>query len=227
MSVLAITVIPVAAAILGALLAVNTRPSPAVVSAVQHFAAGVVFAAASAEILPDLMHYRAPVATLTGGAIGVVLMLLIMQIEARWKGPVGMVVTTGVDLVVDGLVLGIGFTAGAKAGVLLTVALTLEVLFLGLTVADTLGGAKARVRAVMGTALLMLGLPLGTILATPVSHLPGPVVAGFLSFGLMALLYLVTEELLVEAHEKPDRPWITSLFFVGFLSVLLLDQLIG
>ena len=73
----------------------------------------------------------------------------------------------------------------------------------------------------------MLGLPLGTILATPVSHLPGPIVAGFLSFGLMALLYLVTEELLVEAHEKPDRPWITSLFLVGFLSVLLLDQLIG
>ena len=139
MSVLAITVIPVAAAILGALLAVNTRSSPAVVSAVQHFAAGVVFAAASAEILPDLMHYHAPVATLTGGAIGVALMLLIMQIEARWKGPVGMVVTTGVDLVVDGLVLGIGFAAGAKAGALLTVALTLEVLFLGLTVADTLG----------------------------------------------------------------------------------------
>lgn len=57
MSVIAITAIPVAAAILGAPLAVNTRPSAAIVSAVQHFAAGVVFAAATAaEILPDLMH---------------------------------------------------------------------------------------------------------------------------------------------------------------------------
>ena len=39
--------------------------------------------------------------------------------------------------------------------------------------------------------------------------------------------YVVTEELLVEAHEKPDQPWITSLFFAGFMGVLLLDQTIG
>ncbi len=43
---------------------------------------------------------------------------------------------TGIDILVDGLVLGIAFAAGAKAGILLTVALTIEVLFLGLTVAN-------------------------------------------------------------------------------------------
>lgn len=80
---------------------------------------------------------------------------------------------------------------------------------------------------VIGTAVLMLALPLGAFASAPVAHLPGPVVAGFLAFGLMALLFLVTEELLVEAHKAPDSPWITSLFFAGFLAVLLLDQLIG
>ncbi|HMT14344.1 MAG TPA: hypothetical protein PKE19_06295, partial [Aestuariivirga sp.] len=49
-------------------------------------------------------------------------------------------------------------------------------------------------------------------------------ITGFLSFGLMALLYLVTEELLVEAHEKPDSPLISALFFVGFLGLLLLEE---
>lgn len=228
MPIIVFTFIPVLAAVIGAAIAVSAKPGPGLVSAIQHFAAGVVFAAAAAEILPDLMHYKAPIATLVGGAIGVALMLLIMQIETWWKGPVGLVATTAVDLVVDGLVLGIGFAAGAKAGLLLTVALTLEVLFLGLTVAHAFAGkGGSRLRAIAGTGLLMLALPAGALLGAPVAHLSGPLVAGFLSFGLMALLYLVTEELLVEAHEQQDRPWITVWFFVGFLAVLLLDQLIG
>lgn len=57
------------------------------------------------------------------------------------------------------------------------------------------------------------------------SLLPGPVVTGFLVFGLVALLYLVTEELRVEAHEVPDRPWIAAVFFVGFLLLLLLADI--
>ena len=44
------TLIPAAAAVLGAAVAVNMRPGPVLVSAIQHFAAGVVFAAAAGEI---------------------------------------------------------------------------------------------------------------------------------------------------------------------------------
>jgi ZIP family zinc transporter len=39
-----------AAAILGAAVAVNLRPGTILVSAIQHFAAGVVFAAAAGEM---------------------------------------------------------------------------------------------------------------------------------------------------------------------------------
>jgi ZIP family zinc transporter len=39
-----------------------------------------------------------------------------------------------------------------------------------------------------------------------VALLPNPLLTGFFAFGLIALLYLVTEELLIEAHETPDRP---------------------
>ena len=45
--------------------------------------------------------------------------------------------TVGIDILIDGLVLGIGFAAGAKQGLLLTGALTLEVLFLGLALASS------------------------------------------------------------------------------------------
>lgn len=43
----------------------------------------------------------------------------------------------------------------------------------------------------------------------------------------MTLLYLVTEELLVEAHEKPDTPLISATFFVGFLGLLLVEEILG
>ena len=45
-----------------------------------------------------------------------------------------------------------------------------------------------------------------------------------LAFALAALLYLVTEELLAEAHETPDVPLVTALFFAGFLRFLLLGM---
>lgn len=53
------------------------------------------------------------------------------------------------------------------------------------------------------------------------------VVKGFFAFGLIDLLYLVTEQLLVEAHEVPERPWITAMIFVGFLLLFLLEEAIA
>lgn len=48
-----------------------------------------------------------------------------------------------------------------------------------------------------------------------------------LSAGLAALLFLVTEELLVEAHEVKETPAITASFFLGFGLFLMLDMTEG
>ena len=228
MQAVAFTLIPVAAVLLGSLFAVSRRPSEGFVSAMQHLAAGVVFAAAAAEILPEVMHEASPVATFTGGALGIIVMLSLKAVAGRAKGPVAMLGAVGVDILIDGLVLGLAFIAGAKAGLLLTIALTWEVLFLGLTMTTELGEtvrSKARIFAI--TAGIALLLPIGAALATPVAAFPPVIIAGFLSFGLMALLYLVTEELLVEAHEKPDTPLISAMFFIGFLGLLLIEELLA
>lgn len=226
MNAIAFTVIPVFAVLIGAIIAVWKRPGPKLTSAIQHLAAGVVFAAAATEILPDVMHGKAPLATMLGGSAGVVVMLGLKSLETRVRGPLALIAALGTDLLIDGLVLGLAFIAGAQAGLLLTIALTLEVLFLGVTVTEELGEtvtSKARI-VLITTALAML-MPLGSLLALPVAHFPPAVIAGFLSFGLIALLYLVTEELLVDAHEKPDSPLISAMFFVGFLGLLLLEEL--
>lgn len=222
------TLIPVTATVFGAAISTRFRPGPVPISAVQHFAAGVVFGAAAGEILPDVMRGGSPLATVIGGVLGVGLMLLIKQLESMVRGPVGLILTVGVDVLVDGLLLGIAFAAGARAGILLTIALTIEVLFLGMTVATELKETVASQLRIVGiVGLIVLALPFGTIMAGSVATLPGPVLTGFFSFGLMALLYLVTEELLADAHETPDKPWVAAMFFVGFLLLITLDELLG
>ena len=42
-----------------------------------------------------------------------------------------------------------------------------------------------------------------------------------LSFGTAAMLYLVVEELLVEAHEVEHTPLAAGAFFAGFLAELI------
>ncbi len=228
MTALPYTIMPVMAVFIGAIVAVVRRPGAALTSAIQHLAAGVVFAAAAVEILPQVMHGGSPLATFLGGTMGVIAMLSLKSLEGRIGGPLGMLGAVGTDILIDGLVLGLAFIAGAKAGLLLTIALTLEVLFLGVTVTEGLGEAvRSKARVVAITTGLGLLMPLGALLAAPVALFPPVVVAGFLSFGLIALLYLVTEELLVEAHEKPDSPLISAMFFVGFLSLLLLEEVVG
>ena len=59
-----------------------------------------------------------------------------------------------------------------------------------------------------------------------INILVGSLLAGVVGFGVAALLYLVVEELIKEAYEVRDKPWITALFFLGFLIILIVDKAI-
>lgn len=219
------TLVPAAATILGAIVATLRPPGPKVTAAIQHFAAGVVFAAAASEILPDIKHEGAALPVALGGMVGVALMLLVRRLGESARGGFGLAAVVAVDILIDGLVLGLGFAAGAREGLLLTIALTVEVLFLGLSLTaelrPSLGSSLRTVLVITGLALL---LPLGALLGTPAAGLSLAWRTGLFAFALVALLYLVTEELLVEAHKGPEAPWITAMFFTGFLLLLLLEE---
>ena len=58
-------------------------------------------------------------------------------------------------------------------------------------------------RIVLIIAALVVLLPIGAFIAMPIASLPAQYITGILSFGLVALLYLVTEELLIEAYDTP------------------------
>lgn len=177
LQVLAFALIPVAATLVGGIVATYRTPGPRLRSAIQHFAAGVVFAAVAVELLPDVVHQRAPVAAAVGFALGIGVLLLVKWLTDRGgqegvsptTGAINLIVTLGIDITIDGLLIGIGFAAGGKQGVLILVALTLEVLFLGLSAAAALGRSGASRGRTIGTvaglsALLMIGAAVGVLL---------------------------------------------------------------
>jgi ZIP family zinc transporter len=206
-------------------------------SAIQHFAAGVVFAAVAGEILPEIRHQRAPLPVIIGFSVGVIAMLGMRYLTQRLGGEgvaadtgrsvTSLLIAVGVDLLLDGLLVGIGFAAGAENGILLAIALTLEVLFLGLATATALLKSGASRGRVIGTMAGLAGVvALGAIIGvTLLAGLSGAALEVALSFGAAALLYLVTEELLTEAHEVPETPLITAMFFLGFLALFLIELL--
>ena len=235
LQVLLISAIPVAAAFMGATVAALRPPGHVVRSSIQHFAAGVIFSVVAVELLPEVRRGHDPFEVGWTFAAGVALMLVIDGVVKRFsrgsehagaRGPSpGQLVPIGVDLLLDGVLIGIAMTAGLKQGVLLTVALTLELFSLGLAMAVQFGTSKLAVRVMAPTCiacLMIVGAGVGwTLLADASVH----TLAGLLSFGCAALLFLVTEELLIEAHESADTAVTTAMFFVGFLVFLLLGML--
>lgn len=227
---------PALAVSAGGIFAAYKPPSAAIRSGVQHFAAGVVFCALAIELLPDIVHRRLPLVTIGGFALGVVAMLAIKRMTEgtrksgvdQPRSPKSLILTLGVDIALDGLLISVGFVAGAKQGMLLTIALALEVLFLGIAGAvalDAAGASRARIIATTSGfgGLLLAGAGAGTLLLAGAS---GAVIDAVLSFGLAALLYLVTEELLVEAHEEPETPLLTAMFFFGFIVLLVIELML-
>ncbi len=231
---LLISAVPVVAAALGAAIATVRPPGRVVRSSIQHFAAGVIFSVVAVELLPEVRRGHDPFEVGWTFAAGLALMLLIDEVVKRFNhggehatggapSP-GQLVPIGVDLLIDGLLIGIAMTAGVRQGVLLTVALTLELFSLGLAMALNFGASRPWVRVLAPTAiasLIIVGALAGeTLLVNASVH----TLAGLLSFGCAALLFLVTEELLIEAHESADTAVTTSMFFLGFLIFLLLGM---
>ena len=232
------SLIPVFTMITGGVLAIYKKPNGNIRSLILHFAAGVVFSVVAVELLPDIVREHKPAQVIIGFTLGLITMLLIKRFaEVREsdqnkpvinKIPVSLMVAIGVDIFIDGLLLGIGFSAGSKEGVLLAIALSVELLSLGMATATELGAnALGKTKSILVITLLATVFFVSAVLgATLLHNLTDSAMEIVLSFGLSALLFLVTEELLTEAHEEKETIWHTSAFFIGFLLFLVLGMIL-
>jgi len=231
-----IMTIPAVVALLGGILAAVWTPSHQARSLIQHFAAGVVLAALAVELLPEIEREHAPslvlIACFALGSLfmyGIKLWTMRLEHQAQLKGAAagvgsGLLLATFIDVETDGFIIGAGFAAGGQTGTVLALGLSVELLFLGLALASgaTSGRRIIILSGALGVTVLLFAL-LGTVLLSGASH---AAIGGTLAFSAAALLYLVTEELLIEAHEVQEKPIATLVLFGGFLAFWSI-QLLG
>ena len=226
-----IMLIPALVALGGGVLAAVWTPSHNTRSLIQHFAAGVVLAALAVELLPEIEREHAPSWVLIGSfALGSLFMyglkLWTIKLEhgavaagvatAGGGLSTGLLLATFIDVATDGFIIGAGFAAGGQTGSILALGLSVELLFLGLalTSSATAGWRIVAISGALGLTVLVFAV-LGSALLTGASH---AAIGGTLAFSAAALLYLVTEELLIEAHEVEEKPVSTLVLFGGFLA---------
>ena len=237
LKVLLLCLIPVATTAIGSTLSVVAGTGEGFKASVQHFAAGVIFAVVAVELLPAVTAVHDVLEIGVTFAAGFVFMLIVEMIPKKLaarasnistpnSATISQSVAIGVDILIDGLLIGIAVAASERTGVLLTLALSLELLAIGVALAMAIrADGKGRLQAVViPTALSTLLIVGGALGAWGLRGASGHTLAGVLSFGSAALLYLVTEQLLLEAHEVRDTTVSTAMFFVGFLLFLLLGM---
>ncbi len=228
--------IPALVALFGGILASVWSPDRHTRSLIQHFAAGVVLAALAVELLPEIGREHAPGLVIAGAfALGSLFMygLKLWTLHLEHKAlslnaaaglGMGLLLATFIDVATDGFIIGAGFAAGGETGTILALGLSVELLFLGLALASeaVAGWRIIAISGALGATVLVFSL-IGSYLLAGASK---ALIGGALAFSAAALLYLVTEELLIEAHEVEEKPISTLVLFGGFLSFWCI-QLIG
>lgn len=223
------------AGLLGGVIALFWSPNVRARSAIQHFAAGAVLSAVASSVIPEAERLGSITGILGGFAAGGLAMIglkwAVVRFEKKEKGrgkqPIGLAAAAGVDTLVDGALITAGFFSGDQLGTLLVAALALELFFLTLSVGSEFRKGKSQGwRGILITigisTLLLVGAFLASLILRDASE---ATIAVWLAFGSAALIYLIAEELLVEAIQAEESLLSTAMLFAGFLVLLALKLL--
>ncbi|MCI5052151.1 MAG: hypothetical protein MRY21_03320 [Simkaniaceae bacterium] len=224
------TLIPMAIAILGGLLASCTIPKKKFNSALQHLVAGIVLASVSVELLPKILNMGSAVTISIGFVLGVIAMLAVHRLAhylsdnlKNQQYPVGLVIGSAIDLLIDGVIIGIAFIAGRGSGIFIALSLSLCGFFMNLSVGSTLSQRnQSSITKILSVLFVATMLPVGAYLGGYIiGKLPYYMLTETLAFGVAALLFLAIEELIGEAHRESHSNYCSLSFFLGFLAILL------
>lgn len=121
------------------------------------------------------------------------------------------IITIFVDAAFDGLTIGSGFAAGHLIGFALAVGLSIEMLFLCLSLtSDTIHGPRMLAIAAGVATTLLVTMIAGYYLLRNAST---TLISVALTLSAAALIYLVAEELLEEAHETQEARYAMLILF--------------
>ena len=232
-----------------AALATRSRTST-LTSYVQHFAAGLIIAAATLDLLPEALHLGAGWPLIIGFVLGTAFMLALRALLTRvghghthgeehhhGGGGVQAKAATGVNLrlaialavvvLIDGAIIGVAISAGGAAALLIAIALSIELLFVAASIAGSARAGGGSVGTAIGVgALVAVMMPIGAVLGALVfAGVSAPLLIAGLAFGAAALLFTAVAELLVEAYEIKESTGTIAMAAAGFLLFLVLMML--
>ena len=234
-SALPYILIATGAGLLGSAIALFWSPNTKIRSAIQHFAAGAVLAAVASNVIPEVERLGTLPGIIGGFVVGGFVMIVMKWLVVRYENkgnnkhnlPVGLAIAAAVDTLIDGALASAGFSANAQLGALLAIALSLELLFLTLSVGVEFRESNFQwwqSLAVTGgiASLFFVGAFGASFFLADASEATLAIV---LAFGAAALIYLIAEELLVENVQEEESIFSTVTLFSGFLALLVLKLL--
>lgn len=127
------------------------------------------------EVLPKVRHTGTAVGILAGfAASGLFMIGLKWQVrqfdkKEKQKGKLPVGLAAAADTLIDGIIIGTGFSAAQELGILLAIALSIELLFLTLSVGSEFHKSKEQSRwkgiiIITGIALLIMVGAIGALL---------------------------------------------------------------
>ena len=220
----------------GGLLGSRIRPGSRVRAVVAHLVGGLVLGIAAANLMPAASNSGHTVALAIGFSLGFSLLLVINAFleqpderhkQGRARPMLMLMLPFLIDSLIDGVVVGISSKAAEQQWVIpVAVALEMGLATLGL---GTLIGRRANPwRSALSGALMAVTYLIGLSTSLLITNgLQGPSLTGTLAFGTAALIYLVVEEVMKEAHARgeDDSGLVNVAFFIGLLCIWLLDCL--
>lgn len=235
------------AGLIGAVIAaIATRnQTSTLTSYVQHFAAGLIIAAATLDLLPEALHLGGQWPLILGFVLGTAFMLALRALLNRFGHAHGdghthgdehvhtfggaginlrLVVALAVVVLIDGVIIGIALSVGGAGALLIAIALSVELLFVAASTAgSTRAGGGGIGKSISVGALVSVMMPIGAALGAMVfAGVSEPVLVVGLAFGAAALLFTAVAELLVEAYEIKESTGTIAMAAAGFLSFVIL-----
>ena len=221
--------------VLGGLLGSRLRPGKRFRAVVAHLVGGLVLGIAAADLMPAASDSGHPLALAIGFCLGFSLLLVINAVledpddnseQSRPRPMLLLMLPFLIDSLIDGLVVGISSKAAGQQWVI-PVAVALEMGLATLGLGTLLGRGAGRWRSRVSGALMAVTYVIGLSVSLVITNgLQGPALTGTLAFGTAALIYLVVEEVMKEAHARgeDDSGVVNVAFFIGLLCIWLLDS---
>ena len=230
---------PMIGILVGAAIGTHLTISDKTVSGLKSLAAGIVLAAVSTELVPEIAEVKVPkerLWVLFGIVMGAMLLIVMRTYFSKYdplksgggRVPWEMVLSIAIDFFVDAILIGMAMTittgVEGNTGMVMAVALGTEMLIITLTASGQMKENSVKTPEIWSIAIglscvVLLGGLLGNYVAK--SFKGSPPYYGLLAFGVAALIWLIIEELLVETSKNNlDSRIQASLVFIGFLGVI-------